>query len=83
MRTRDLMIEYLNKCNKMSPNCLKLATNPNEWMDIACQEIEQSPIVFSNSHTSGLGLINGFMDYINEPRIMFITNENNNILEIK
>ena len=82
-RIHDLMVEYLNKCNHISPKCLQLATLSVGYDDLTKEQIEESPIVFCDDKTNGLGLINGFMDHINMPRIAFHIEEDGKIVEIK
>ena len=82
-RIHDLMVEYLQKCNSVSAKCLELATLNMGYDSLTKEEVEASPIVFVDCCTSGLGLINGFMDHINMPHIIFTVDDNGKILEIK
>jgi hypothetical protein len=82
-RIHDLMIEYLQKCQSTSAKCLELATLNMGYDSLTKEEVEASPIVFVDCCTSGLGLINGYMDHINMPRIIFIKDTEGKILEIK
>lgn len=82
---RENILEYLQTANKVSPHMLQMCTRLGWISPEYRKEIEPSPIVANtDNYTSGLGLINGLLLFLDEKPIIFeIDEETNKILKIE